>query len=69
MNPGNSAKEDMGTEGPKVVTEIPGPLSRTYGTRLHEVECRGITLWESPFQSLDRALGSNVWDGGREPLR
>jgi len=62
-----SAKE-VGRQGggdcfPELVTEVPGPLSKEYAHRLHEVECAGITFVGEGFPVFwERALGANVWD-------
>ncbi|GMV39509.1 MAG: 4-aminobutyrate aminotransferase [Myxococcales bacterium] len=50
---------------PALVTEVPGPGSRTLAARLQRVESRNVT-WVAPDGSFpvfwERAAGSNVWD-------
>ncbi|MEC8193697.1 MAG: aspartate aminotransferase family protein [Myxococcota bacterium] len=62
-----------GTEHPRVVTAVPGPISCSWVDRLAERECPAITARRARRASAlgtqtddpivwDRALGANVWD-------
>ena len=48
---------------PALVTEIPGPRSREWATRLHRHESQNVTYVAEDFPVFwERAAGTNVWD-------
>lgn len=70
-NPGHTAVNTQESQArvaprtlsPGLVTEVPGPKSRSLATRLAEVECRNVTCVEpTPPIFWERAAGANVWD-------
>ena len=50
------------TEGPELVTTIPGPESHALATRLARVESPNVTALEPVPIFWERASGANLWD-------